>query len=44
MGENAIQEEITSGLKSGNVCRHSVQNLLPSSFLSKNIKFDIFRT
>jgi hypothetical protein len=44
MGENAIQEEITSGLKSGNACCHSVQNLLSSSFLSKNIKFDVFRT
>jgi len=33
-----IQEEIKSRLKSGNAWCHSVQNILPSSFLSKNIK------
>jgi len=31
-------EEIRSRLKSGNACYHSVQNLLSSSLLSKNLK------
>ena len=35
---NSIQEEVKSRLKSGNAGYHSVQNLLSSSFLSKNIK------
>jgi len=37
----SIQEEIKSRLKSGNACDHSVQNLLSSSLLSKNIKIKI---
>jgi len=41
--ENFIQEEIKSGLKSGNALHHSVQNALPSSLLSKNIKIKICR-
>jgi len=36
--QNSIQEEIRSRLKSGNACYHSVQNLLSSSVLSKNLK------
>ena len=32
---NSIQEEIKSGLKSGNACYHSVQNLMSSILLSK---------
>jgi len=36
--------KIKSRLKSGNACYHSVQNLLSSSFLSKNIKNEIYRT
>ena len=35
-----IQEEIKGRLKSGNACYHSVRNLLSSSLLSKNIKFN----
>jgi hypothetical protein len=31
--QNSIQEEIKSGLKLGNACYHSVQNLLSSSLL-----------
>jgi len=42
--QNSIQEESTSRLKSGNACYHSVQNLLSSSFLSKNLKTKIYRT
>ena len=33
--QNSIHEEIKSRLKLGNVCYHSVQNLLSSSLLSK---------
>jgi len=35
--QNFIQEEIKRRLKPGNACYHSVQNLLSSSLLSKNI-------
>ena len=31
-------------LKSGNACYYSVQNLLSSSLLSKNLKIKIYRT
>jgi len=41
--ENSIQEEIKSRLKSGDACFHSVQNLLSSSLLSKNLKIKIYR-
>jgi hypothetical protein len=41
---NSIQEEIKSRLKSGTACYYSVQNLLSSSLLSKNIKIRIYRT
>ena len=36
--QNSVHEEIKSRLKSGNGCYHSVQNLVSSSLLSKNIK------
>jgi len=36
--------EIKIRLQSGNACYHSVQNLLSSSLLSKNIKSKIYRT
>ena len=42
--QNSLHEEIKSRLKSGNACYHSVQNLLSSSFLSKNLKIKIYRT
>jgi hypothetical protein len=42
--QNSIREENGSRLKSVNACYHSVQNLLPSSLLSKNIKIIIYRT
>jgi hypothetical protein len=44
MNKNSIHEEIKSRLESGNACYHSVQNLLSSSLLSKNVKFKIYRT
>jgi len=42
--QNSLQEEIKSRLKSRNDCYHSVQNLLSSSLLSKNLKIRIYRT
>ena len=36
--QNSIQEEIKSRLKSGNACYNSVQKLLSSSLLPKNLK------
>jgi hypothetical protein len=35
--QNSVQKEIRSKLNLGNVCYHSVQNLLSSSLLSKNL-------
>jgi hypothetical protein len=40
---NFIQKEIESRLNSGNICYHSVQDLLSSSLLSKNTKIKIHR-
>jgi hypothetical protein len=42
--QNFIQEEIKSGLQSGNACYHSVQNLLSSGLLYKNVKSKMYRT
>ena len=42
--QNSIAEEIKSRLRSGNTCCHSVQNLLSSRLLSKNLKIKIYRT
>jgi len=42
--QNSIAEEIKSRLKSGNACYLSVQNLLSSLLLSKNLKIKIYRT
>jgi len=39
--QNSIAEEIKSRFKSGNACYHSVQNLLSSRLLSKNLKIKI---
>jgi len=41
--QNSIQEEIKSRLKLGNACYYSVQNLLSSSLLSKNLKIKVYR-
>jgi len=41
---SSIQAEIKSRWKSGNACNHSVQNLLSSSLLSKDIKIELYRT
>jgi hypothetical protein len=42
--QKSIQEEIKSRLKLRNACYYSVQNLLSSSLLSKNLKIKIYRT
>ena len=42
--QNSILEEIKSRLRSGNACYHSVQNLLSSRLLSKNLKIKKYRT
>ena len=42
--KNSITEEIKSRLRSGNACYHSVQNLLSSRLLSKNLKIKLYRT
>jgi len=40
--QNSIPEETKSRLRSWNVCYHSVQNLLSSRLLSKNLKIKIY--
>jgi UDP-galactopyranose mutase len=42
--QNSIHEEVKSRFKSGNACYYSVQNLLSSRLLSKNLKISIYRT
>jgi sorting nexin-29 len=44
INQNLILEEIKSRLNSGNACFHSVQNLLSSRLLSKNVKIRIYKT
>jgi hypothetical protein len=41
---NSIQEEIKGILKLGNACYHSVQNLLSSRLLFRNLKIKIYRS
>jgi hypothetical protein len=42
--QNLIQEEIKMRLNSGNAWYHSVQSLLSSRLLSKNLKIRIYKT
>jgi hypothetical protein len=42
--QNSLQKEIKNKLKSENACCHSVQNIVSSSLLSKNMKIKIKRT
>jgi hypothetical protein len=42
--QNDIHDEIKNRLNSGNVCYHSVQNLLSSCLISKNLKIKIYKT
>jgi hypothetical protein len=42
--QNSIQGEIKRRLNSGNACYHSVQNLLSSRLLSKNVRTRIYKS
>jgi hypothetical protein len=42
--QNCMQEEIKSRLNSGNACYLSVQSLLPSHLLSRNVKVKMYKT
>jgi hypothetical protein len=42
--QNCIQEEIKSRLNSGNACYHSVQSLLSSRLLPRNVKVKVYKT
>jgi len=42
--QNSLQEEIKDRLKSWNACCYSVQNLLSSSPLSRNIRITVYST
>jgi len=42
--QNCIAEEIKRRLRSGSASYHSVQNLLSSRLLSRNLKIKIYRT
>jgi hypothetical protein len=42
--QNSIPEEIKSRLRSGKAWYHSVQNLLSSMLLPKNLKIKIYKT
>jgi len=44
LNQDSIAEEIKSRLRSRNACYHSVQNLLSSRLLSKNLKIKIYKT
>jgi hypothetical protein len=41
--QNLTQEEIKRRLNSGNACYHSVQNLLSSCLLSKNVNIRLYK-
>jgi hypothetical protein len=42
--QSCMHEEIKSWLNSGNACYHSVQSLLSSRLLSRNVKVKIYKT
>jgi hypothetical protein len=42
--QNDIHDEIKSRLNSGNACYYSVQNLLSSHLISKNLNIKIYET
>jgi hypothetical protein len=42
--QNCMNEEIKSRLNSGNACYHSVQSLMSSRLLSRNVKVKIYKT
>jgi hypothetical protein len=42
--QKCVHEEIKSRLNSGNACYHSVQSLLSSRLLSRNINVKVYKT
>jgi hypothetical protein len=44
INQHSIQEGIKSRLKSGNVCYHSVHNIVTCILLFKNLKIKIYKT
>ena len=42
--QNSIQDEIKCSLRAGNSCYYSVQTLLSSRLLAKNLKIKIYKT
>jgi hypothetical protein len=42
--QNVIQEEIKRRLNPGNACYSTIQNLLSSCLLSKNVKLSMYKT
>jgi hypothetical protein len=44
MGKEAVRKCLAQSLHFGNACYHSVQKLLSSHLLSKNIKIRIYKT
>jgi hypothetical protein len=42
--QNCVNKEVKSRLNSGNACHHSVQSLLSSRLLSRNVKVKICKT
>jgi hypothetical protein len=42
--QNDIHDEIKSRFNSGNACYNSIQNLLSSCLISKNLKIKIYKT
>jgi hypothetical protein len=44
INQNDIHDEIKSRLNSGNACYYSVQNILSSRLISKNLKINIHKT
>jgi hypothetical protein len=42
--QNDVRDEIKSRLNSGNVCYHSVHNLLSSRLISKNLNIKRYKT
>ena len=41
--QNSVAEEIKSRLRSGSACYYSVQNLLSSRLVSRNLKIKIYK-
>jgi hypothetical protein len=42
--QNCIHKELKSRLNSGNACYHSVQSLLSSRLLSRNVKVKVYKS